>query len=69
MAGLLVLSLLSGCAATADRVVYLGNASTKTVRLREAIKDAKVWYKDSTGVSLPGVSDLAEGGYYRSDLN
>lgn len=70
MAGALVLAtvtLLNACT-QADRVVYLGSDTTKTIRLRETIKGAKVWYKDSTGVSLPGVADLLEGGYYRNDL-
>jgi hypothetical protein len=67
MAGACLMALLSGCA-TSDRVVYLGTGTTKVIRLRETIKGAKVWYKDSTGVTLPGVADLPEGGYFRSDL-
>jgi len=28
----------------------------------------KVWVKDSTGTAIPGVADLPEGGYFRSEL-
>lgn len=56
---------LSGCA---SRVVYLGSSTTKMVQLRQTVKDVKVWVKDSTGTAMPGVADLQEGGYYRSDL-
>jgi len=59
---------LSACA-TSVRVVYPGSGTTKVVRLRETIKGAKIWYKDSTGVTIPGVADLPEGGYFMGDLN
>jgi hypothetical protein len=68
MAGACLLASLSGCASS-DRVVYLGSGTTKVVRLRETIKGAKIWYKDSTGVAIPGVADLPEGGYFRGDLS
>lgn len=62
----LVLSInLCGCG---SRVVYLGSSTTKMVQLRQTVKDVKVWVKDSTGTAIPGVADLQEGGYYRSDL-
>lgn len=48
--------------------MYLGNGSTQTVRLRETIKGAKVWVKDSTGTVIPAVMDLPEGGYFRNNL-
>jgi hypothetical protein len=38
------------------------------VQLRESLHGVKVWVKDSTGTAIPGVADLMEGGYYRSDL-
>ena len=56
---------LSGCG---SRVVYLGSSTTKMVQLRESLHGVKVWVKDSTGTAIPGVADLMEGGYYRSDL-
>ena len=56
---------LSGCG---SRVVYLGSGTTKMVQLRQTVKGVKVWVKDSTGTAMPGVADLQEGGYYRSDL-
>ena len=68
IAGACLLVCLSACA-TSDRVVYLGSGTTKVVRLRETIKGAKIWYKDSTGVTIPGVADLPEGGYFMGDLN
>ncbi|NMW22651.1 MAG: hypothetical protein HKK67_13735 [Chlorobiaceae bacterium] len=56
---------LEGCG---SRVVYLGNSTTRTVQLRETVRNVKVWVKDSTGTAVPGVADLLEGGYYRNDL-
>jgi len=49
--------------------VYLGSGTTKMVQLRETLKGVKVWVKDSTGVAIPMVADLPEGGFYRKDLN
>jgi len=68
IAGACLLVSLSACA-TSDRVVYLGSGITKVVLLRETIKGAKIWYKDITGVTIPGVADLPEWGYFRGDLN
>jgi len=38
------------------------------VQLRETLKGVKVWAKDSTGVAVPMIADLPEGGFYRGDL-
>jgi hypothetical protein len=62
-----VLLLLDGCAET--NAMYLGADTTKTVRLRETVPNAKVWVRDKDGNTLPAVLDLPEGGYFRSDLN
>ena len=67
-AAALMLALCTELGGCASRVVYLGSATTKMVQLRESVKGVKVWVKDSTGTALPGVADLQEGGYYRSDL-
>ena len=58
--------LMSSC--TAREVIYLDSSSTKTVRLRETVKNVKVWVKNESGESVSGVADLSEGGYYRSSL-
>lgn len=63
MAGVLT---LSGC--VSREVVYLGDSTTKTVRLRETKRHVKVWVKDSTGTDISAEADLLEGGYYRKDL-
>jgi hypothetical protein len=63
---LMVMAGLSSCAAR--EVIYLGDGTTKTVRLRETVKGVNVWVKDSTGTTFPAEADLLEGGYYRSDL-
>ncbi len=57
---------LSSCTV---RVMYLDAKTTKTVRMRETVKGAKVWVKDSTGATIPAKADLLEGGYYRSTLD
>ena len=56
---------LEGCG---SRVVYLGGGTTRMVQLRQTVKGVKVWVKDSTGTAIPGVADLPEGGYFRSEL-
>ena len=66
--GRVLLMLLGSLSACGSRVVYLGSSTTKMVQLREMVPRVKVWVKDSTGTALPGVADLQEGGYYRSDL-
>lgn len=67
-AGLTLLSTLTINACGASRTMYLGESSTKTVRLRETVKNVKVWVLDSTNVAHPSVADLPEGGFYRNDL-
>ena len=66
--GRVLLMLLGSLSACGSRVVYLGSSTTKMVQLREMVPRVKVWVKDSTGTAIPGVADLMEGGYYRSDL-
>lgn len=63
----LALCILSGCATPAN-VVYLGDGTTQTVRLRKTAKRWPVWVKDSTGAILPAVMDLKDGGYFRNNL-
>lgn len=63
-----MLSLMVGNGCSAREVVYLGDSTTKTVRLRETVKNVKLWVKDKDGNVLPTVGDLPEGGYYRKDL-
>ena len=46
----------------ATRVVYIEPG--KSVRLRETVKNVKVWVKTDQGEVLPGVADLKEGGFY-----
>lgn len=58
--------LLSSCAGA--RAVYLGSETTKMLQLRELVRGVKVWVMDDKGVKQPAVSDLPEGGFYRSDL-
>jgi len=38
------------------------------MQLRETIKKARVWVKDSTGAKIPAEADLLDGGYYRNNL-
>ena len=64
--GLLTICALSGCAQT--NVLYMKPGYTKTVQLRETVKGAKVWVKDSSGVKIPAKADLLESGFYRFDL-
>jgi hypothetical protein len=54
----LLLSLLSGCGV---RTVYVPYGTP--VRLRETVKDAKVWVLDETGKPVPGRMDLPESWY------
>ena len=58
---------LSGCPA-GTRVMYPKSGDSKVLQLRETKKGVKIWYRDSTGAKLPGVSDLLDGGFYRFDL-
>lgn len=55
--------LLTGCAGGSPftRTIYVPHGTP--VRLRETIKDAKVWVKDADGQVVPGKMDLPEGWY------
>jgi hypothetical protein len=52
------LAFMSGCQ---PRTIYV--PSGEPVRLRETIKNAKVWVKDSDGNAVAGEMDLPEGWY------
>ena len=54
---LLPILLLPGCM----RTVYVPHGTP--VRLRETVKDVKVWVKDADGEPVPGRMDLYEGWY------
>lgn len=53
-----VLLLLPGCA---TRTIYVRDG--EPVRLRETVRNAKVWVLDAEGRPTPGVMDLPEGWY------
>ncbi len=55
---LLPVLLLTGCGV---RTIYVPHGTP--VRLRETVKDVKVWVKDSGGEPVAGRMDLAEGWY------
>jgi len=55
---LLPILLLAGCAV---RTVYVPHGTL--VRLRETVKDVKVWVKDTDGQPVAGKMDLPEGWY------
>jgi hypothetical protein len=54
---LLVPLLLAGC----TRTIYVPHGTP--VRLRETVRNVKVWVKDADGRSVPGNIDLPEGWY------
>ena len=54
---LLPILLLTGCM----RTVYVPHGTP--VRLRETVKDVKVWVKDADGEPVAGRMDLYEGWY------
>ena len=54
---IVLLTLITGCAFT--RTIYV--PSQASVRLREDIKGAKIWVKDSQGKAVPGKMILKEG--------
>ena len=54
---LLPILLLAGCV----RTIYVPHGTP--VRLRETVKDVKVWVKDADGEPVAGRMDLAEGWY------
>ena len=55
---LIVVLLLPGCG---TRTIYV--PSGEPVRLRETVKDVKVWVKDADGKAVAGRMDLPEGWY------
>ena len=55
---LLPLLLLTGCGV---RTIYVPHGTP--VRLRETVKDVKVWVKDADGQPVAGQMDLPEGWY------
>ena len=55
---LLCVLLVSGCG---NRTIYVPEG--EPVRLRETIRGAKVWVKDSNGNTVAGRVDLLEGWY------
>jgi len=57
---LLPIMLLPTCAGCV-RTIYVPHGTP--VRLRETVKDAKVWVKDSGGEPVAGKMDLPEGWY------
>ena len=58
---LLPFVLLTGCV----RTIYVPHGTP--VRLRETVKDAKVWVKDADGQAVEGRMDLPEGWYALPD--
>ena len=58
---LLPFVLLTGCM----RTVYVPHGTP--VRLRETVRDAKVWVKDADGQAVEGRMDLPEGWYALPD--
>ena len=52
---LIPILLLTGCV----RTIYVPHGTP--VRLRETVKDVKVWVKDSSGEPVAGRMDLYEG--------
>ena len=54
---LLPILLLTGCV----RTIYVPHGTP--VRLRETVKDVRVWVKDADGVPVAGRMDLYEGWY------
>ena len=60
---LLPILLLTGCGGGTlfTRTIYVPHGTP--VRLRETVKDAKVWVKDADGKPIAGKMDLPEGWY------
>jgi len=58
---LIVVLLLPGCG---TRTIYV--PSGEPVRLRETVRNAKVWVLDADGQPVAGVMDLPEGWYVLS---
>ena len=51
-------TILCGCA---TRTIYVPDG--EPVRLRETVRDAKVWVMDASGQPVAGIMDLPEGWY------
>ena len=66
---LLPILLLTGCGGGTlfTRTIYVPHGTP--VRLRETVKDAKVWVKDGDGQSVEGRMDLPEGWYALPDCS
>ena len=62
LAVVLILALLPGCG---TRTIYVANG--EPVRLRETIRNAKVWVLDVDGKPVAGRMDLPEGWYCLDD--
>ena len=60
---LLPILLLTGCGGGTlfTRTIYVPHGTP--VRLRETVKDAKVWVKDADGKPVAGKMDVPEGWY------
>lgn len=56
-----VLCLFSGCVSPYTRTVYVPHG--QAVRLRQTVKNVKIWAKTKTGEIVPGKIDLPEGWY------
>jgi hypothetical protein len=56
----ITLIALAGCATSTTVYITQGDA----VRLREDVKNVKVWVKTKEGEKLPSVMTLEEGGFY-----
>jgi len=54
---ILLLTSGAGCV----RTIYVPHGTP--VRLRETVKNAKVWVKDANGEPVPGRMDIPEGWY------
>ena len=54
---ILITMLLAGC----TRTIYVPHGTP--VRLRETVKNVKVWVKDADGKPVAGKMDLPEGWY------
>lgn len=54
-----IATMVAGCANT--RTVYVPHG--QAVRLRETVKEVKVWVKTEGGEIVPGTLDLPEGWY------
>lgn len=59
---LLIAAMIGGCG---TRTVYV--PSGEPVRLRETVRDAKIWARDANGDPVAGVMDLREGWYCLPD--